>query len=194
MYKRLNIMFVFLTIFLVGCAHKINLTPPLHTLDLKEISQIAKNVGYHISADDLTKEVQTPGGGGDSVKYTPYSDLEPALEKALSNIFSDVYAVENLDDTGYLKSNDITYIFLPTIETDSSSSSLLTWPPTDFSISLQCKVVNNAGSTVWESTVTGEGNAEFSEFKHDFSLAARRAAKDAFLKLENEIIQANEFK
>jgi hypothetical protein len=180
-------------LLLTGCAHKINLTPPLNTLDLKDGTSIDKNVGFYISAEDLIKEVNTPGGGGDSVKYTPYSDLKPALKKALNNIFAEVYSLETLENIDFYKANNISYIFVPSIETDSSSSSMMTWPPTDFTIQLQCKALDNSGHTVWESQVTGEGNAEFSEFKHDFSLSARRAAKEAFINLEKEIIKSGVF-
>lgn len=189
--KNLSILFL---LVVTGCAHQINLTPPLNTLDSDNLASIAKSVGYYISEQDRAKEVETPGGGGDKVKYKPYSDLEPALKHALANIFSDVHSVPSLDNRDYIQSNNITYIFVPTIKTDSSSDSILTWPPTDFSISLQCRALNEAGSTVWETSVEGKGHAEFEQFKHDFSLSARKAAKEALLKLEQEISKAEVFK
>lgn len=194
MHKKRSLVLLFLPFLLIACAHKINLSPPLNTLDINEISAIGKNVGYYISAEDKAKEVVTPGGGGDKVKYTPYGDLEPALKQALDNIFADVYAVHSMDDQDYLTSNDISYVFIPVIETDSSSSSVFTWPPTDFTISLTCRANDPSGKTVWNSTVEGKGKAEFSEFKHDLSLSARRAAKDAFVKFEKEINQSDAFK
>jgi hypothetical protein len=45
---------------------------------------------------------------------------------------------------------------------------------------------------VWQKKVTGQGQAEFSEFKHDFSLAARRASKQAFQNLQQAISAAPE--
>jgi hypothetical protein len=49
------------------------------------------------------------------------------------------------------------------------------------------------GADVWEKTVTATGNAEFSEFKSDFSLSARRASEEAFQKMLIEISNASEF-
>jgi hypothetical protein len=67
-----------------ACAHRISITPPLHQLDATEISRIEKSVGYYISPDDLEKQVITPAGGGDKVKYLPYKESEPALKTILS--------------------------------------------------------------------------------------------------------------
>jgi hypothetical protein len=178
----------------VGCAHKIDISPPLNTLDGNGINKINKTVGYYISPADRTKEVTTPGGGGDKVKYLPYQDLEPALSKMLSNVFVKVVSLPALDDKQYLVGNNIAYVFVPIIETDSSSESILTWPPTKFTVSLDCKAVNSSGNTLWRSKVSGEGQAVFSDFKHDFSLAARRASKNAFMKLQQEISAAKEIR
>ncbi len=155
---------------------------------------ILKNAGYYISDENRAKEVITPGGGGDKVKYTLYADIEPALKHALSNIFSNVYTVPSLDDFNFITSNNISYVFVPSITTDSSSDSAFTWPPTDFSVSLQCYAIDSTGANIWETTVQGEGHAEFEQFKHDFSLSARKAVKNVLLKLESEISKAEELK
>jgi hypothetical protein len=181
-------------LLLMGCAHKINLTPPLNTLDRQALAQSIKNVGYYISPEDKAKEVTTPGGGGDKVKYTTYADLEPALKHALDNLFADVHAVPAPDDAEFLSKNEISYIFTPSFVTDSSSSSLLTWPPTDFTIKMTCTANDPQGNTVWKSKIEGNGQAEFSEFKHDLSLSARRAAKNVFTKFEDEVSSSDVFK
>jgi len=181
------------TLLAVGCAHQINITPPLNTLD-SNTAKVDKTVGYYISAADRAKEVITPGGGGDKVKYLPYQESEPALNKVLSNRYTKVVSIPSLDDKQFIASNKISYIFVPTIETDSSSDSAFTWPPTKFSVSLDCKAIGPAGTTVWEKKVKGEGQATFSEFKHDFSLAARRASKAAFVNLQQEIDAAGELR
>lgn len=180
-------------IFTIGCGHQINITPPLNTLDADGISKIEKNVGYYISPSDLSLEVTTPGGGGDKVKYFPYKESEPALNKILSNIFAKVYPLTSIDDKQFLLSNDISYVFIPKIESNSSSDSAFTWPPTNFTVSIDCKALDSSGSIMWQKTVKGEGNAEFAEFKHDFSLAAKRAEKDAFLMLQEEILKSGAF-
>lgn len=182
-------------VLISGCAHKINLTPPLNTLDKGEkIELIQKNVGYYISNEDRLKEVETSGGGGDKVKYTPYVDIEPALKYVLSNTFANVYKISSLDDFNFIEAKNISYIFVPSITTESSSSSAFTWPPTDFSISLQCRAINSVGDNIWEREVQGKGHAEYEQFKHDFSLSARKAIINALLKLEVEIRNSEELK
>lgn len=188
--RSLGVLLLFVCI---GCGHSINITPPLNTLEKKEIIKIDKNVGYYISAENMALEVTTPGGGGDSVKYFPYKEAEPALNKILSNIFNQVYRLKKMNDSITVKEKDIAYIFSPEYKTDSSSGSAFTWPPTKFSMTIVCTAVNADGETLWETKTTGVGEAEFSEFKHDFSLAARRAVKNAFLKLQGEIINSGKF-
>lgn len=181
-------------VFTIGCAHQINITPPLNTLDADGIGKIDKNVGYYISLDDLSKEVITPGGGGDKVKYFPYKESEPALNKILSNIFSKVYPLTSTDDKQFISSNNISYVFILKIETNSSSESAFTWPPTHFTVSLECKATDSSGSVIWQKSVKGEGEATFDEFKHDLPLAAKRAVKKVFSMLQEEIIKSEVFR
>ena len=181
-------------LLVVGCAHQINITPPLNTLDAKDIVRIDKTVGYYISPADRSKGVKTPGGGGDKVKYLPYRESEPALNQVLSNLFTKVVSIPSLDDKQFIANNNIAYVFVPTIDTDSASDSAFTWPPTRFTVTLDCRAVDSSGATVWQKKVTGQGNSEFSEFKHDMSLSARRASRNAFLNLQREINEAKEFR
>jgi hypothetical protein len=176
-----------------GCGHSINITPPLNTLDIDGVTKIDKNAGYFISETNYELEVTTPGGGGDNVKYFPYKESEPALKKVLSNIFKKVYKMPSETDPQYIKANDITFIFTPEYTTDSSSESLFTWPPTKFTMTIDCKAIDKSSNVIWQTKVTGAGDAEFNEFKHDFSLAARRATKKAFAKLQDEIINSDKF-
>ena len=191
-FARFAILIV--TAVLVGCAHQINITPPLNTLDSTDIIKIDKIVGYYISAADRTKQVTTAGGGGDKVKYLPYQESEPALKQILSNLFAEAVAISSLDDKQFLLNNKITYVFVPTIDTVSSSESVVTWPPTKFTLTLDCRAIDDTGGVVWQKKVHGEGRATFSEFKHDFALAARRASKEAFLSLQAEINGAKAFR
>ncbi|WP_136809481.1 hypothetical protein [Desulfosediminicola flagellatus] len=178
---------------LVGCGHSINITPPMNTLDKEVEEKIDKNVGYYISNEDLNKEVTTPGGGGDKVKYFPYKETEPAFNKILSNIFIKVVKLQAADDVQEIAANDISYIFTPVFSTDSSSESMFTWPPTKFSMKIACKAIDKSGEVIWEKTVESEGSAEFDQFKHDFSLAARKATQKAFNKLQDEILTSGKF-
>ncbi len=179
-------------LFTVGCAHQINITPPLNTLEINNQGKINKTVGYYISPADRAKEVTTPGGGGDKVSYLPYPESEPALNKVLTNLYTTVVLVPSLEDKAFIASKNIAYIFAPVIETDSSSESAFTWPPTHFTVTLDTKAIGPGGNVVWQKKVTGQGQAEFSEFKHDFSLAARRASKQAFQNLQQAISAAPE--
>lgn len=187
--------FKFLTIFLVslatGCAHQIQLTPNLDDLRGTTVdNKIEKNVGYYISAVDKATEVISPGGGGDDVKYYPYKDTEAALNTLLSKVFSRVYSVPSLDDSAFVEEKGISYIFTSSIKTDSSSSSAFTWPPTDFTFELTCTATDVGGKEVWVKTVSAAGNAEYDEFKSDFSLSARRASEEAYEQMLAELIKA----
>jgi hypothetical protein len=176
----------------VGCAHQINITPPLNTLESGNQAKINKTVGYYISPADRTKEVTTPGGGGDKVSYLPYPESEPALNKVLSNLYTNVVLVPSLEDKSFIASKNIAYIFIPVIETDSSSESAFTWPPTRFTVTLDTRAIGPGGNVVWQKKVSGQGQAEFNDFKHDFSLSARRASKQAFQNLQQAISAAPE--
>ena len=179
--------------FLVGCGHSINITPPENTISKEGVVKIDKNVGYYISAENMNKEVTTPGGGGDKVKYFLYKESEPALKLVLGNIFNQVISVPASNDAKFIAANKIAYIFTPEFKTDSSSPSPFTWPPTKFSMKIDCKAADGSGKLLWQTVVEGEGLAEFDEFKHDFSLAARRASQKAFMKLQKEIINSGKF-
>lgn len=189
----LKVLAVFLLFSLVGCGHSINITPPMNTLSKEGVVKIDKNVGYYISAENMNKEVTTPGGGGDKVKYFPYKESEPALKAVLGNIFQQVVSVPAPNDAKFIADNKIAYIFTPELTTDSSSPSPFTWPPTKFTLKIDCKAADDSGKLLWQTVVTGEGQAEFEEFKSDFSLAARKASQKAFMKLQEEIGKAGKF-
>ena len=180
-------------ITVAGCSHSIQLTPPLENIRNVDLQRkIDKNVGYFISNSDRNKEVATPGGGGDDVKYFPYKETEAALNTILSSVFNKAYSIKDLNDSQFYLERDISYIFKPTIKTSSSSSSALTWPPTEFTFELTCTVVEPSDRIIWHKTVTATGNAEFSEFTNDFSLSAKRASEKAFQLMMIEISKADE--
>jgi len=181
--KFLAVIFAFI---LSGCSHQIQLNPEMKELTSSDL-KINKSVGYFIAKGDIEKSVTTPGGGGDSVTYQPYKDTETVLYTVLLNKFSDVYKMDSLEDNQFIKANNIQYVFIPKLVTNSSSESAFTWPPTNFTISLSCQAIENGKDIVWEKTINVEGKAEFDEFKNDFSLAARRAAEKAFVTLAEEL-------
>lgn len=185
-----NLLFLFSVLALSGCAHQISLNPDTENLKVTE-RKSASVVGYYISEDNIKKQVKTPGGGGDKVSYKPYKDTEAALYTVLSNKFDNVYRLESLTDSEFLKSKNIKYIFVPTITTNSSSDSVFTWPPTEFTFTLNCETLDSEGNIAWESEVNGVGKAEFDEFKNDFSLSAKRATEEAFNELVAELDKSN---
>ena len=178
-----------------GCSHQIQLSPDLDALRGSNSStKIDKNVGYYVSRLDKEVAVVTPGGGGDNVKYYPYKDTEAALNIILGKIFHKVYAIPSLKDKAYIAEKNISYIFKPKIRTNSRSESILTWPPTHFTMDLTCVAISPAGDTVWSKKVSAEGIAEFDEFKSNFSLSASRASEKAFKLMLKEIDSASVFR
>ena len=169
-------------LWLGGCAHPLTLNANLAAIGGTVEKKIDKRVGLLISDADRQIQVTTPGGGGDKVSYFPYRDLEPALYFALSESFTSVARIASLSDPK-VAAERLQYIVKPSIQTTSFSDSVLTWPPTVFTIELTAKVNDTAGTPVTELRVMGEGRASFDEFKGQFALSANRAADDAVKKL-----------
>jgi len=169
--------------FVGGCAHPIALNPDIgQVVGSGSGAKIDKKAALLVSNEDRTREVVTPGGGGDKVSYFPYRDLETGLYAALSESFAQVTRVANTQDPK-LAAENVSYVVTPVLRTTSHSPSLVTWPPTVFGIEISCKVSDPQGRQVAEVTAISEGRAEFDEFKSDFSLAARRAAEDVLKNL-----------
>lgn len=168
-----------------GCAHPISMAPNLDAIPTAagKSTPSKKKVGFYIADSATAQEVTTPGGGGDKVRYFPYRDLEPGLYKALGTVFRDVTKIKNPADAAEIRASGIQLLITPEITTDSSSSSPFTWPPTAFTVTLVCQIKDAQGTTLDTVRVEGRGEAEFSEFKSNFSLAAARASDDALAKL-----------
>lgn len=175
--------------FCGGCAHQFSISPNLDKIASDVVQpKIEQSVGYFISAQNRALEVTTPGGGGDSVKYFPYADLELGLARVLSNVFSTAYAVKDLEDQAYLQSKNIVFIFTPTITTTSSSRNFHFWPPTDFSVSIDCVAVDANQREVWKTSVTADGGLiAVRDILKDRALAAKTAGEKALSDLQNKI-------
>ncbi|MCM5679040.1 hypothetical protein M8A51_05780 [Schlegelella sp. S2-27] len=178
---------------LAACAHPINLEPSMLP-ERTESQLVKKKVGYVITDADRAKEVTTPGGGGDKVSYFPYRDMEKAVRSALRAVYEEVSSVKAGSDATALREAGISYVFTPEIITNSSSPSPFTWPPTKFSAEVSCTVTDAAGTVVARVRATGNGAAEFEEFKSDFSLSARRAVADVAEKLVAEIRKSEQLR
>lgn len=178
--RKLSLVAIVFTLGLItGCAHNIVITPP--AVEKSKVELAPKTVGLLLSAANKAKQVETPGGGGDRVSYAPYRDLESPLFGTLMRVYSNVEPLSSLE---LVSGKSLSFIFVPEIETDSSSESALTWPPTDFKVTFNMKAQDQTGTILWTENVTGNGKAEFSEFRNDFSLSAKRASQDALDKLE----------
>lgn len=178
---------------LFGCAHPISMKPDLTSLK-SQGSPIEKQVGYYMADTSKALEVTTPGGGGDKVRYFPYRDIEPGFYKALSEVFSNVSKIKNAKDLDEVSKSGISLLIVPEITTTSSSPSPFTWPPTLFSVTLSCSITDATGQSIRTFSVTGNGNAEFDEFKKNFSLASERATNDALSKLIVALQEAPELR
>lgn len=179
---------------LSGCAHDITISGDNAALVSRTTSPINKTVGLIITDEERSKEVVSPGGGGDKVAYKPYHDLELPIYLQLSNVFKDVIKLNSVPDTATSQTKNLSYIVTPTITTTSSSPSLLTWPPTDFTVTLECTVTDPSGKLITKKAVTGSGHAEFSEFKRNFGLAAQRATLDAVQKMQSAMQESAELR
>jgi len=176
-------LFSLTCLFLFGCAHPIKMTPDLALIRTDGVSRIDKKVGYHISEASKALEVTGPGGGGDKVRYFPYRDFEAGFYMALNEVFTGVTRITDPKDSVALKKDGLNLLITPEIETMSSSPSLLTWPPTQFAVNLTCRIMDVNGTVVETIRITGDGRAEFDEFKGNFSLSATRASNDTLKRL-----------
>ncbi|WP_293470380.1 hypothetical protein [Polaromonas sp.] len=179
---------------LFGCAHPISMSPDLTSVAGESSTRINKPVGYHISDASRALEVTSAGGGGDKVSYFPYRDLDAGFYKALSEVFTNVTKVRDPKDSAAISASGIQLLITPEISTTSSSQSLFTWPPTQFSVMLNCTVVDAKGQNLTSIRVEGKGLAEFDEFKSNFSLAAVRASTDALKKLVKALAESKELR
>jgi hypothetical protein len=141
---------------LSGCAHRIDITPGAGSLNNYAELKINKNAAYYISQEDIGTQVVTPAGGGDKVKYYPYKEMEPGLRQVLSNTFNEVYALRSPQDPELVASRRISYIFIPSIATNSSSRSSWIWPPSEFWVTIDCKATDSTGKIIWQTNVKSE--------------------------------------
>lgn len=169
----------FIVALISGCAHPLNISPDISSVNKSAPSEkIAKSISYYFT-EDIEKEVTTPGGGGDSVKYKPYKELDIGIYKVLSDNFNSVVMLKG----GAVESKlDNDFVAQITISTNSSSSSVLTWPPTLFGVNISTELLNPKTGKMEKILVSGEGRAEFSEFKSNMNLSAKRASEDALNK------------
>ena len=120
---------VALAAVVAGCAHPISLAGNAANLSGTGKAKIDKAAGLAVTEEDRKREVTSPGGGGDKVRYLPWRDLETGLYIALSESFTRVVRVAGATDPK-VKAEGLNYVVTPRIVTTSYSPSLVTWPPT----------------------------------------------------------------
>ena len=185
------LLLAFVVTLISGCAHPLNITPDLSALNKNSSGEKSRNNVTYYFTEDIEKEVITPGGGGDSVKYKPYKELDTGIYKVLSDNFKSVVMLKKGADKP--KSDDDILAEI-TISTNSSSSSAFTWPPTMFGVNISADFLHPKTGKKEKILATGEGRAEFSEFKSNFNLSAKRSSEDALNKLGVAISGSNIFK
>ncbi len=103
---------------LSGCAHPMIIKPEMQVLAADpSIRKIQKNVGLYISPENRSKEVTTPGGGGDKVRYLPYADMEIGFYKVLGDVFQNVTVLQSPRDADAIAKHSLAYVFEPEIVT-----------------------------------------------------------------------------
>ena len=173
-------------VLFTACVHDITIAP--ETASLKKVRPVTihRSVAYYIPKELYDLSVQTPGGNNDTLRYTPYKDTEEALSKVLNNVFTKVTKLESLDET-LMKEKGIQFLFVPHIDTMSSSNSNVDWQPTKFNIILKVKVYKGK-EELFTSYAEGKGIANFGRYQRDATYAVKIATRSAFLQLQDEII------
>ena len=184
--KVLGWLAMLLVVTLTGCAHPVSLSSDVSKLMGSGANKIDRKVGLVVTDEQRRFEQTTPSGGGDKVSYLPYRDLESGLYMVLSENFAGVTRVAGVNDPK-VAADGLAFLVLPAIATTSFSPSLVTWPPTIFTVAVTLSVVDPRNNPVTEVKVQGEGRAEFDDFKTDVSLSAKRAAEDVLKKLMKAI-------
>ena len=194
--KGLLLLLTATVLFSSGCAHQIEIAPDLgKIMNENPTEKIDKAVGYYISAEKRQLSVTTPAGGGDSVKYNPYLVIEPGFNLILSKIFTAAYRIDDLNDQTFMQEKKIHWVFTPTISTNSSSRNAFFWPPTDFSMTINCIASDQDQAQIWNETVQADGDViPVSEILKDHGLAGKSAAANALHKLYLKLQAAPEFR
>jgi Short C-terminal domain len=174
-----------------GCAHPIKVSPDVAKLERVSSTppRVPATVGYYIPGEVSSVEVTTAGGGGDNIRYYPYTDIEPGFEKMLSNGFTGVVKLNSISDLPGIAHGGTQFIVQPVIVTSSGGSGLFTWPPTNFTVDLTCNVRDIAGALIASPRVVGSGSAETGERIRDHGFAGKRAMEDALTKMQAALLE-----
>lgn len=179
--RLLPLLFV---VWLVGCAHHINVEPNLDRLGPPDAQRINARVGLHIPPELANLEVTTPGGGGDNVRYNPYAAVAQGYRRILSNVFTDIVPVASSASASAEASPTVDYVMVPSIVTNSGGTNFFTWPPESFTVDLSTSIRDKAGRTLASPRVVGTATVATGERLADHGIAGRRAFEDALQKMQ----------
>jgi hypothetical protein len=191
--KFIKILFAgLMVITLFGCAHPIVISPRTEKIEreLGSLPKIKANVGFFISSDSSKIEVETPGGGGDNVRYFPYKDLETAYQLMLLNVFDKVIKLKSVGEHNELSKEEIKFVLEPVLVATSGSSGFFSWAPTNFTVDLTSKIRDASGKIIGNPRVVGYGQVNL-DMGGDYGLAGRLAMEDALLKMQRALLEIN---
>ncbi|MEN8146353.1 MAG: hypothetical protein ABFR02_01895 [Campylobacterota bacterium] len=184
----LRLLTVLLPLFIFnGCVHDISTAPELSKVTKERPVTIKRSVAYYIPPELYELSVTTPGGNNDELRYSPYKETEPALNKVLENVFTEVHRIDSLNDKK-IKEHNIQFIFVPNIETMSYSNSNVDWEPTKFNFILKVMFYRAGKEPFYESYAQGQGIANFGHYQDNPAYALEIASRSAFLQFQDEII------
>ncbi len=184
----LKLFLSLLTLLLIsGCIHDISVAPELSKVQKTRPVTIHRAVAYYIPPKLYQQSVITPGGNNDELRYSPYKDTEASFKKVLENVFTEVYKIDTLSDEK-IKEHNIRFVFIPAIETMSSSNSNVDWEPTKFNMILKVKILKADNNELFTTYAQGKGIANFGRYQDNPTYAVEIASRSAFLQFQDEII------
>lgn len=184
----LKLLLSLLTLILIsGCVHDISVAPELSKINKTRPVTIHRTVAYYIPPELYNESVMTPGGNNDELRYSPYQDTEASFKRVLENVFTKVYKVDSLSDEKMIE-HKIRFVFIPSIETMSSSNSNVDWQPTKFNMILKVKVLKTDNNELLTTYAQGKGIANFGRYQDNPTYAVETASRSAFLQFQDEII------
>ena len=180
------------TVVLGGCAHPISIAPNLASIDTKTSlpEKVKAKIAYYIPQESLNREVTTPGGGGDNVRYFPYRDAEVGYEKMLSNTFETVVKRTQPAGSNKVLDGDTNFLLEPELITISGSTGFFTWPPTNFSVDMTSRVRDLSGKLVGSPRVLGAASVEgIFDMKGNHGITGQNAMEDALQKMQASLVE-----
>lgn len=175
-----------------GCAHPISIAPSIPAAESKNSPHQLVNakIGYYIPDEALSREVTTPGGGGDNVRYFPYRDAEAGYRKMLENTFTSVSKVPQPTGSKESQANELSFVIEPELVTNSGSTGFFTWPPTNFSVDLTSRIRDSSGKLLASPRVIGAASVgSILDMSGNFGITGQNAMADALLKMQTSLVE-----